>query len=132
VFLEAPVASAGVRFLQLSPGEFFFTTLKVSKQRGAQRWTARAGWEGGGGGSVHSYMLVAGGTGWQTQLQCFVTTLLIGDQGWTYLVLNSSTVLSRVHTPSFTPPLMYLAVVTPCNTDRWVLRPPAGRPHCAV
>ena len=29
VFLEAPVASQGVRFLQLSPGEFFFTTLKV-------------------------------------------------------------------------------------------------------
>lgn len=29
VFLEAPVANAGVRFLQLSPGEFFFTTLKV-------------------------------------------------------------------------------------------------------
>jgi sec-independent protein translocase protein TatC len=29
VFLEAPVADAGVRFLQLSPGEFFFTTLKV-------------------------------------------------------------------------------------------------------
>eukprot|EP00983_Pelagomonas_calceolata_P025606 803876-Pelagomonas_calceolata.AAC.1 len=26
----APVADAGVRFLQLSPGEFFFTTLKVS------------------------------------------------------------------------------------------------------
>ncbi len=30
VFLEAPVASQGVRFLQLSPGEFFFTTLKVN------------------------------------------------------------------------------------------------------
>ncbi len=30
LFLEAPVADAGVRFLQLSPGEFFFTTLKVS------------------------------------------------------------------------------------------------------
>ena len=29
VFLEAPVASQGVRFLQLSPGEFFFTTLQV-------------------------------------------------------------------------------------------------------
>lgn len=29
VFLEAPVAQQGVRFLQLSPGEFFFTTLKV-------------------------------------------------------------------------------------------------------
>lgn len=29
VFLEAPVASKGVRFLQLSPGEFFFTTFKV-------------------------------------------------------------------------------------------------------
>lgn len=29
VFLEAPVASQGVRFLQLSPGEFFFTSLKV-------------------------------------------------------------------------------------------------------
>lgn len=28
--LEAPVAAQGVRFLQLSPGEFFFTTLKVS------------------------------------------------------------------------------------------------------
>lgn len=30
VFLEAPVADAGVRFLQLSPGEFFFTTLKTA------------------------------------------------------------------------------------------------------
>lgn len=29
VFLEAPVAAKGVRFLQLSPGEFFFTTLQV-------------------------------------------------------------------------------------------------------
>ncbi len=29
VFLEAPVAQQGVRFLQLSPGEFFFTTIKV-------------------------------------------------------------------------------------------------------
>lgn len=28
-FLEAPVASTGVRFLQLSPGEYFFVTLKV-------------------------------------------------------------------------------------------------------
>jgi sec-independent protein translocase protein TatC len=28
--LEAPVSTQGVRFLQLSPGEFFFTTLKVS------------------------------------------------------------------------------------------------------
>ncbi|XP_020683692.1 sec-independent protein translocase protein TATC, chloroplastic [Dendrobium catenatum] len=28
--LEAPVSAQGVRFLQLSPGEFFFTTLKVS------------------------------------------------------------------------------------------------------
>ncbi|XVE92634.1 hypothetical protein REPUB_Repub01dG0115000 [Reevesia pubescens] len=30
MFLEAPVKSQGVRFLQLAPGEFFFTTLKVS------------------------------------------------------------------------------------------------------
>lgn len=30
VFLEAPVKVQGVRFLQLGPGEFFFTTLKVS------------------------------------------------------------------------------------------------------
>ena len=30
VFLEAPVAEQGVRFLQLSPGEFFFTTIKVN------------------------------------------------------------------------------------------------------
>ncbi|KAL2641900.1 hypothetical protein R1flu_009487 [Riccia fluitans] len=30
VILEAPVYSQGVRFLQLSPGEYFFTTLKVS------------------------------------------------------------------------------------------------------
>ena len=29
ILLEAPVSSQGVRFLQLSPGEFFFTTLKV-------------------------------------------------------------------------------------------------------
>lgn len=28
--LEAPVSAEGVRFLQLAPGEFFFTTLKVS------------------------------------------------------------------------------------------------------
>lgn len=34
VFLEAPVADSGVRFLQLSPGEFFFTTLKVSGYAG--------------------------------------------------------------------------------------------------
>ena len=27
--LEAPVKEQGVRFLQLAPGEFFFTTLKV-------------------------------------------------------------------------------------------------------
>ena len=32
VFLEAPVAEQGVRFLQLSPGEFFFTTFKVCIQ----------------------------------------------------------------------------------------------------
>jgi Sec-independent protein secretion pathway component TatC len=32
LFLEAPVADAGVRFLQLSPGEFFFTTFKVGNQ----------------------------------------------------------------------------------------------------
>ncbi|CAI5981011.1 unnamed protein product [Closterium sp. NIES-65] len=30
VFLEAPVYAQGVRFLQLSPGEYFFTTLKVA------------------------------------------------------------------------------------------------------
>ncbi|XP_010527755.1 PREDICTED: sec-independent protein translocase protein TATC, chloroplastic [Tarenaya hassleriana] len=30
LFLEAPVKAQGVRFLQLAPGEFFFTTLKVS------------------------------------------------------------------------------------------------------
>ncbi|CAH9131201.1 unnamed protein product [Cuscuta epithymum] len=30
LFLEAPVSEQGVRFLQLGPGEFFFTTLKVS------------------------------------------------------------------------------------------------------
>uniref|UniRef100_A0A0D3AV13 Sec-independent protein translocase protein TATC, chloroplastic n=1 Tax=Brassica oleracea var. oleracea TaxID=109376 RepID=A0A0D3AV13_BRAOL len=30
VFLETPVKNQGVRFLQLAPGEFFFTTLKVS------------------------------------------------------------------------------------------------------
>lgn len=35
IFLEAPVADAGVRFLQLSPGEFFFTTLKVSRGHGS-------------------------------------------------------------------------------------------------
>lgn len=34
VFLEAPVADQGVRFLQLSPGEFFFTTLKVAGYAG--------------------------------------------------------------------------------------------------
>ncbi|XP_057961818.1 sec-independent protein translocase protein TATC, chloroplastic [Malania oleifera] len=30
ILLEAPVKPQGVRFLQLAPGEFFFTTLKVS------------------------------------------------------------------------------------------------------
>ncbi|KAL7132392.1 hypothetical protein ABFS83_12G071100 [Erythranthe nasuta] len=30
MLLEAPVANQGVRFLQLAPGEFFFTSLKVS------------------------------------------------------------------------------------------------------
>lgn len=30
IFLEAPVYAQGVRFLQLSPGEYFFTTLKVA------------------------------------------------------------------------------------------------------
>jgi len=30
LFLEAPVASEGVRFLQLGPGEYFFTTVKVA------------------------------------------------------------------------------------------------------
>eukprot|EP00898_Chlorokybus_atmophyticus_P008958 jgi/Chlat1/9063/Chrsp94S09271 len=34
LFLEQPVASTGVRFLQLGPGEFFFTTLKVSGYAG--------------------------------------------------------------------------------------------------
>lgn len=29
VLLEEPVTREGVRFLQLSPGEYFFTTLKV-------------------------------------------------------------------------------------------------------
>lgn len=31
MLLEAPVREQGVRFLQLAPGEFFFTTLKVSQ-----------------------------------------------------------------------------------------------------
>ncbi|KAF5745227.1 sec-independent protein translocase protein TATC chloroplastic [Tripterygium wilfordii] len=34
IFLEAPVKEQGVRFLQLAPGEFFFTTLKVSGYSG--------------------------------------------------------------------------------------------------
>lgn len=34
VFLEAPVMAKGVRFLQLSPGEFFFTTIKVAGYAG--------------------------------------------------------------------------------------------------
>ncbi|OIV91085.1 hypothetical protein TanjilG_30307 [Lupinus angustifolius] len=34
MILEAPVKSEGVRFLQLGPGEFFFTTLKVSGYSG--------------------------------------------------------------------------------------------------
>lgn len=29
LILEAPVKEQGVRFLQLAPGEFFFTTVKV-------------------------------------------------------------------------------------------------------
>jgi hypothetical protein len=36
LFLEAPVADAGVRFLQLSPGEFFFTTFKVCQECGVR------------------------------------------------------------------------------------------------
>ena len=35
VFLEAPVMEKGVRFLQLSPGEFFFTTIKARIARRA-------------------------------------------------------------------------------------------------
>lgn len=31
VILEAPVKEQGVRFLQLAPGEFFFTSLKVRR-----------------------------------------------------------------------------------------------------
>lgn len=34
VFLEDPVVSKGVRFLQLSPGEYFFTTVKTSGYTG--------------------------------------------------------------------------------------------------
>ena len=34
LFLEAPVADAGVRFLQLSPGELFCTTFKVAGYTG--------------------------------------------------------------------------------------------------
>eukprot|EP01026_Neomeris_dumetosa_P057170 TRINITY_DN5254_c0_g1_i3.p1 TRINITY_DN5254_c0_g1~~TRINITY_DN5254_c0_g1_i3.p1 ORF type:complete len:325 (-),score=38.48 TRINITY_DN5254_c0_g1_i3:258-1232(-) len=34
VFLESPVAHQGVKFLQLSPGEFFFTTFKVAGYAG--------------------------------------------------------------------------------------------------
>ncbi|WMV28307.1 hypothetical protein MTR67_021692 [Solanum verrucosum] len=34
LILEAPVLAQGVRFLQLGPGEFFFTTLKVSGYSG--------------------------------------------------------------------------------------------------
>lgn len=34
VLLERPVIAQGVRFLQLSPGEFFFTTLKVAGYSG--------------------------------------------------------------------------------------------------
>ena len=42
VFLEAPVVGQGVKFLQLSPGEFFFTTLQVppSLQPPALPWLA--------------------------------------------------------------------------------------------
>jgi sec-independent protein translocase protein TatC len=34
LFLEAPVANQGVRFLQLAPGEYFFTTVKVAGYTG--------------------------------------------------------------------------------------------------
>ncbi|CEF99543.1 Sec-independent periplasmic protein translocase,conserved site [Ostreococcus tauri] len=34
IFLEQPVASQGVRFLQLGPGEYFFTTVKVAGYTG--------------------------------------------------------------------------------------------------
>ena len=34
IFLEEPVASQGVRFLQLGPGEYFFTTVKVAGYTG--------------------------------------------------------------------------------------------------
>lgn len=36
--LEAPVKTQGVRFLQLAPGEFFFTTLKVRLNRNIFPW----------------------------------------------------------------------------------------------
>ena len=39
VFLEAPVAEQGVRFLQLSPGEFFFTTIKA-RPASCMPWSA--------------------------------------------------------------------------------------------
>lgn len=42
LFLEAPVADAGVRFLQLSPGEFFFTTFKVGRTADVISWQAAA------------------------------------------------------------------------------------------
>ena len=35
IFLEAPPASEGVRFLQLGPGEYFFTTVKVAGYAGS-------------------------------------------------------------------------------------------------
>jgi len=38
MILESPVKSQGVRFLQLGPGEFFFTTLKVSKNNKSWFW----------------------------------------------------------------------------------------------
>jgi sec-independent protein translocase protein TatC len=47
LFLEAPVADAGVRFLQLSPGEFFFTTFKV---RGSNSSSGSGSSSGGGDG----------------------------------------------------------------------------------
>lgn len=34
IFLEVPVIEQGVKFLQLSPGEYFFTTIKVSGYTG--------------------------------------------------------------------------------------------------
>jgi len=76
LFLEAPVADAGVRFLQLSPGEFFFTTFKVAGYSGLLLAAPTGGGGGGCGGGGWGFRWGFGG--WSLG----VDALLSGAWGW--------------------------------------------------